>query len=470
MLATAAVHADPVDPARLPPIAATHAKAPGDPAAIYAASVDADVVMFALRTTDFAVVAGAAPIDGKLGDGEVVTSEAAFDAIAPSATVRLSRTRGSHAIDLEFTAVGPLEVLRLLADTSGASYVFAPQHALPALTIHAKQVDVHATAVAIAKLAGLELVEHGHVWIVVEPAARLDAKLVAKTEARTRVEIDHAHPGEARRLLHPDVAQDHNACPKDTWIDASLHGETGALEAVLGTLSGPACEQQPSLDELDSSNAELLGILVGPKVRRAVFRVPHGARAFEPTGRGQHVEIDYVTIRGDETTSFHPPIAAAAYVAPGPFEADRDSWHLRGTVRFSEGVGHVLDQGDVTLIEIGPGQILSTLCRQHPGRGKGHEVLATIRHPQEQADDAEFLLGAIGRFWMAGGNPDWSAVAPGRHTRLSLPTYPFQRTRFWVDALPFAGETVQPATAAACPLNAWRPTRAFWNSALIRCS
>jgi hypothetical protein len=337
VLAASAASADPVDPKHLAPLAVAHTKGTGDPTAVYAAGVDPDVLLFALATESFATLADGTPVAGKLGDRESVAASSAFDAIAPATTVRLARTRGSHAVDVELRGAGTLEVLRFLADSAGASYVFAPQHALPHITVHAKHVDPRATAVAIAKLAGLELsVGHEHVWVVAEPGTALDTKLAARGDGHTRIEIDHAHPGEARRLIDPAVAQDRNACPKDAWIDASLHGETGTLDAVLATIRGPACEQQPNLAELDTATAQLVGILVGPKLRRAVFRVPHGARAFEPSGGDQRVEVDYVIVKAGDTTSLHPsaPIAGSAYVAPGPFEAtDATAWQLRGTVR-----------------------------------------------------------------------------------------------------------------------------------------
>ena len=336
VVAASAASADPVDPKQLAPLAVAHGKGTGDPTAVYAAGVDPDVLLFALGTESFAALGDATPVAGRLGDRESVAASTAFDAIAPADTVRLARARGSDAVDIELRGAGTLEVLRFLADSAGASYVFAPQHALPHVTVRAKHVDPRATAAAVAKLAGLELSEHEHVWIVAEPGAALDAKLVARGDGHTRIEIDHAHPGEARRLIEPAVAQDRNACPKDAWIDASLHGETGALEAVLATIRGPACEQQPNLAELDTATAQLVGILVGPKLRRAVFRVPHGARAFEPSGGDQRVEVDYVIVKAGDTSALHPnaPIAGSAYVAPGPFEAsDPTAWQLRGTVR-----------------------------------------------------------------------------------------------------------------------------------------
>lgn len=336
VLAASAASADPVDPKQLAPLAVAHTKGTGDPTAVYAAGVDPDVLLFALGTESFATLADGAPVAGKLGDRESLAASTAFDAIAPASTVRLARARGGRPVDIELRGAGTLEVLRFLADSAGASYVFAPQHALPHITVRAKHVDPRATATAVAKLAGLELVIHDHVWVVTEPATSLDAKLLGHGDGHTRIEIDHAHPGEARRLIEPTVAQDRNACPKDAWIDASLHGETGALEAVLASIRGPACEQQPNLAELDTTTAQLVGILVGPKLRRAVFRVPHGARAFEPSGGDQRVEVDYVIVKAGDTTSLHPsaPIAGSAYVAPGPFEAaDPTTWQLRGTVR-----------------------------------------------------------------------------------------------------------------------------------------
>ncbi|HEY6038005.1 MAG TPA: hypothetical protein VIV58_27180 [Kofleriaceae bacterium] len=336
VVATAVASAEPADPKQLAPIAVAHAKGTGDPTAVYAAGVEPDVLLFALAGDGFAALADGAPIDGKLGDRDSIPASSAFDAIAPATTIRLPRARTGRAVDIELRGAGTLEVLRFLADSAGASYVFAPLHALPHITVRAKHVDPRATATAIAKLAGLELVVRAHAWIVTEPGAALDAKLVAHTDGHTRIEIDHAHPGEARRLIEPAVGQDRNPCPKDAWIDASLHGEIGALEAVLATIRGPACEQQPNLAELDTATAQLVGIMVGPKLRRAVFRVPHGARAFEPSGGDQRVEVDYVIVKAGDTTALHAgaPIAGSAYVAPGPFESpDPTAWQLRGTVR-----------------------------------------------------------------------------------------------------------------------------------------
>jgi hypothetical protein len=329
----AAARAAPVDPAKLAPIAAS-TKGTGEAATVYAAGVDADMLLYALGADDFAMVTGARPIEGRLGDTTTVPASAAFDALATGLDViRLHRSRGAHAVDLDLHHARALEVLQLAVDVAGASSVIAPQHELPLVTVRVRKGDPREIARAVAKLVGLELIESHGVWVFAEPGTKLDDKVAATTHARSRLAIDHAHPGEARRLLEPDVPQDRNACPPNTWIDANLHGQTGVLEAVLATISGPPCEQQPNTTELDTATATLVGILVEANVRRAVFRVPHGARAFEPRSGEQRVEISYVRLEGDKTATLRTTPAAPG-TPPGPFAADDPhAWRLRGTVR-----------------------------------------------------------------------------------------------------------------------------------------
>src|SRR4029077_6558572 len=64
-------------------------------------------------------------------------------------------------------------------------------------------------------------------------------------------------------------------------------------------------------------------------------------------------------------------------------------------------------------------------------------VAVSMRHPKEPKDDLEVLLAAAGRLWLSGG--EVGPVGGGgfwageRRRRVPLPTYPFERKRFWVD-------------------------------------
>jgi len=114
--------------------------------------------------------------------------------------------------------------------------------------------------------------------------------------------------------------------------------------------------------------------------------------------------------------------------------------HLRGTVRFAECVATVAAEArERVFVECGPGRTLSSLVkRQVPGSVSIHSV----RHPDDPADDGEVLLSALGRAWAAGVEPDWRAVHGGEaRRRVPLPTYPFERRRFWVDRAPHPGYT-----------------------------
>jgi non-ribosomal peptide synthase protein (TIGR01720 family) len=108
--------------------------------------------------------------------------------------------------------------------------------------------------------------------------------------------------------------------------------------------------------------------------------------------------------------------------------------HLRQAVRFGEGMSELLKEPDRILLEVGPGDALSTLVRRHPDRTFQQPVLSSMRHPDNQASDVAFLLGSLGRLWLAGKTVDWARYhAHARPHRLPLPTYPFERKRYWIE-------------------------------------
>lgn len=109
--------------------------------------------------------------------------------------------------------------------------------------------------------------------------------------------------------------------------------------------------------------------------------------------------------------------------------------HLRETVRFAEGIAELSKDADQILLEVGPGQTLSTLARQHEGNGTEKSlVLSSLRHPQQQQSDVAFLLNTLGQLWLAGTQIDWARFyAREKRQRLPLPTYPFERQRYWIE-------------------------------------
>ncbi|MUG96486.1 acyltransferase domain-containing protein [Scytonema sp. UIC 10036] len=127
-----------------------------------------------------------------------------------------------------------------------------------------------------------------------------------------------------------------------------------------------------------------------------------------------------------------------------------DYWcqHLRQTVRFSDGILQLIQQLEGVFLEVGPGRTLGTLTTQHLEKDAKQQVLTSLRHVKEQQSDVSFLLQTLGRLWLSGVEIDWSGfyTHEQRH-RLPLPTYPFERQRYWIDAKsPSHSVNIKPAT------------------------
>ena len=118
--------------------------------------------------------------------------------------------------------------------------------------------------------------------------------------------------------------------------------------------------------------------------------------------------------------------------------------HLRAPVHFSAGVRELLKETGAVLLEVGPGNVLSTLARQHIPRENGKTgsppqnsvtIVSSFGDPSSGENSSIDLLNAAGSLWAAGLQPKWEALYSGeRRRRISLPTYPFERKRFWLDA------------------------------------
>jgi acyl transferase domain-containing protein len=108
--------------------------------------------------------------------------------------------------------------------------------------------------------------------------------------------------------------------------------------------------------------------------------------------------------------------------------------HLRQTVQFAGGVAELLKQPGAVFLEVGPSRTLSTLVRQQV-----HDqlILTSIRHPKVPESDIAFLLGTLGRLWLVGVDIDWAGFyQQEQRQRIPLPTYPFERQRYWIEAQP----------------------------------
>ncbi|MFF4218252.1 type I polyketide synthase [Streptomyces nondiastaticus] len=100
--------------------------------------------------------------------------------------------------------------------------------------------------------------------------------------------------------------------------------------------------------------------------------------------------------------------------------------HVREAVRFADGIRTLSDLGVTTFVEIGPGGVLSGMAQGCVDEAVTVPVLRADR-PERQA-----LTAALAELHVHGVSPDWRALFPGAH-RVALPTYAFQRERFWLE-------------------------------------
>ena len=119
-----------------------------------------------------------------------------------------------------------------------------------------------------------------------------------------------------------------------------------------------------------------------------------------------------------------------------PSEAiDPGYWarHLRMPVRFDQMLTELGQGNSRLLLEVGPGDTLKRLALRHPALA-GKTILNSVRHPKLKDSDELFLTRTLAQLWTEGVPVDWSHYNGGVVRRkVSLPAYPFERQRFWID-------------------------------------
>lgn len=121
------------------------------------------------------------------------------------------------------------------------------------------------------------------------------------------------------------------------------------------------------------------------------------------------------------------PLSVAEATSP-------DYWtsHLRGTVRFSPALLSQMDEQPRVFLEAGPRNALTTLARQH-AQSRKHRVVSSVADG-EQLERAAWIA-AMGELWCAGSPVAVCALdRRANRRRVQLPTYPFERKRYWVEA------------------------------------
>ncbi|MCK9922403.1 SDR family NAD(P)-dependent oxidoreductase, partial [Frankia sp. AgPm24] len=168
----------------------------------------------------------------------------------------------------------------------------------------------------------------------------------------------------------------------------------------------------------------------GRHVRR--LRVSHAFHS-------PHLDVVLDELRAVASSlTFHPPriplvSTATGRVADAELLRSPDYWtgQARGTVRFLDAVRYLESQGVSGFLEVGPGAVLTAMVDDFGGS----PVRVPVPMLRAGRPETETALAALARLYAHGGTLDWARTLPTAR-RLALPTYPFQRGRYWLEAAP----------------------------------
>jgi len=105
---------------------------------------------------------------------------------------------------------------------------------------------------------------------------------------------------------------------------------------------------------------------------------------------------------------------------------------ITSRVRFSQNAAILASQGHF-LLEVGPGDALATLVRHHD---RSLASASSLGGANRRGDDLQSFLEAAARIWESNSNLRWEQLPDrhgGRPRKIALPTYPFERERYWVE-------------------------------------
>nr|WP_263172714.1 type I polyketide synthase [Streptomyces sp. SCSIO ZS0520] len=220
-------------------------------------------------------------------------------------------------------------------------------------------------------------------------------------------------------------------------VEASLAKVTGGERVSIAALNGPAS----TVVSGDADAVEAVAVYwreQGRKTRR--LRVSHAFHS---------AYMDPMLAEFEKTAStltFHPPTIAVISNVTGKLATVEELtspayWarQVRGTVRFHDGVNALAQAQIRILLEVGPRGVLTAMAHdcQDQDQDQGQDQPASLIAPFARHDrpEADTFLSALAQAWTHGVEVNWHAVLPGSSSGagVELPTYAFDRSRFWLE-------------------------------------
>jgi acyl transferase domain-containing protein len=182
---------------------------------------------------------------------------------------------------------------------------------------------------------------------------------------------------------------------------------------------------------------ELIGGLQGAGATCRRLRVDYAFHTAQMEPYDAELEAALADLRPRPSTL--PFVSTVTGVQVEGTDLDGSYWrrNVRQPVRFADAVGTLEEEGYGLFLEIGPHPVLAaSIAQGFDARGREAAVQASLRRGR---DERETLLEALGSLYALGSPVDWRGVHPDGGRLVRLPTYPFQRQRYWFEVGERAG-------------------------------
>ncbi|XUZ85358.1 type I polyketide synthase [Streptomyces sp. HD1123-B1] len=205
----------------------------------------------------------------------------------------------------------------------------------------------------------------------------------------------------------------------------------------------------PAATVISGEEAAVLGIAeaVGCKSKR--LRVSHAFHS--PLMEPMLAEFTAVAQRVTLTAPSIPVVSNVTGEVADEEVCSPEYWvrHVRQAVRFADGIRTLRAHGVRRFVELGPVGVLTAMSQECVADDDDTDA-AFIPLLRKDRHEVEALHTAIGQLHAHGGTVDWERVFEGRGARrVDLPTYAFQRQRYWLDAPATMGDMASAGLGAA---------------------
>lgn len=196
-------------------------------------------------------------------------------------------------------------------------------------------------------------------------------------------------------------------------------------EISIATINEP---ENIVISGLQTAVRAVVGALEAEGIKTQQLRVSHAFHSplIEPILDAFETEVSQVQFQTP-----HLPLISnlTGEILPKEYTPDANYWrrHTREPVRFMAGVNTLLEQGYNLFLEISPKPILSKIGQKCQHRATWLSSLAPRK------EDWEVLLLSLSALYVQGVDVNWTGLEQDySRNSLSLPTYPFQRQRYWL--------------------------------------